>query len=237
MNNKKFIFVTGPSESGKSGGINYLVDNYSDDIKHLKIRNIFPEVYKDSNSDLKFQEWYDTEYENNFEHLWDEYIKKADEMSGDKKIVIMDTMYGVKTIKYLFSKLKENLGVLYIDADFNNRVLREFKRLRTDSVRGTRKADLSITIEQVIEKTKKKDELKGKKETFEYKNLVYSEDSKDILVGNRKINIPFSYVINNDGSLEQFYEALDEFAKKEIAKRKSSNGFAKKYLPKKNKFN
>ncbi len=223
MRNKKFIFVTGPSESGKSGGINYIADSYPDNIKHLKIRNIFPEVYKDSNSNLEFQEWYDREYENNFEQLWDKYIEKADEMSGDKKIVIMDTMYGVKTIKYLFSKLKEDIGVLYIDANFNNRVLREFQRLRTDSIRGTRKADLSITIEQVIEKTKKKDESKEKKETFEYKNLVYSSDLKDILVGNRKINIPFSYIINNDGSLEQFHEALDEFVVKEIDKRKGSS--------------
>ena len=38
MINKKFIFVTGPSESGKSGGINYIEDNYSDSIKHLKIQ-------------------------------------------------------------------------------------------------------------------------------------------------------------------------------------------------------
>ena len=234
MRNKKFIFVTGPSESGKSGGINYIADSYPDDIKHLKIRNIFPEVYKDSNSDLEFQEWYDTEYENNFEQLWDKYIEKADEMSGDKKIVIMDTMYGVKTIKYLFSKLKEDLGVLYIDANFNNRVLREFQRLRTDSTRGTRKADLSITIEQVIEKTKKKDESKGKKETFEYKSLVYSPDSEDILVGNRETSIPFSYVINNDGSLEEFHEALDEFAVKEIGKRKNSSGVVKKYTPRNN---
>ena len=71
MINKKFIFVTGPSESGKSGGINYIEDNYSDSIKHLKIRNIFPEVYKDSGSDMEFQEWYDHEYQYNFESLWD----------------------------------------------------------------------------------------------------------------------------------------------------------------------
>ena len=34
---KKFVFVTGPSESGKSGGVNYLSENYGDKIKHLKI--------------------------------------------------------------------------------------------------------------------------------------------------------------------------------------------------------
>ena len=68
---KKFIFVTGPSESGKSGGINYIIDNYGEKIKHLKIRNIFPEVYKESGSTLEFQEWYDSECDNNFENLWD----------------------------------------------------------------------------------------------------------------------------------------------------------------------
>lgn len=222
MNEKKFIFVTGPSESGKSGGINYIVDNYSEYIKHLKIRNIFPEVYKDSKSSLSFQDWYDFEYENNFENLWDKYIEKADEMSGDKKIVIMDTMYGVKTIKYLYSKLKENLGVLYIDADFNKRVIREFERLRTDSVHGTRKADLSITIEDVIDKTRKKDTSKAKKETFEYKNLVYSDSADDIVVGDRNIGNPFSYLIMNNGSLDEFHQKLDVFAKQELAKRKNT---------------
>lgn len=221
MNDKKFIFVTGPSESGKSGGINYIVDNYSEYIKHLKIRNIFPEVYKDSKSHLSFQEWYDFEYENNFENLWDKYIEKADEMSENKKIVIMDTMYGVKTIKYLYSKLKENLGVLYIDADFNKRVIREFKRLRTDSVHGTRKADLSITIEDVAEKTRKKDASKRKKETFEYKDLVYSDSADDIIIGDRNIDNPFSYLIINDGSLDEFHQKLDAFAKQEIVKRKN----------------
>ncbi len=221
MNEKKFIFVTGPSESGKSGGINYIVDNYSESIKHLKIRNIFPEVYKDSKSPLSFQEWYDFEYENNFEDLWDKYIEKADEMSGDKKIVIMDTMYGVKTIKYLYSKLKQNLGVLYIDADFNKRVMREYERLRTDSIHGTRKADLSITIEDVIEKTRKKDASKFKKETFEYKDLVYSDCADDIVVGNRNIDNPFSYLIMNNGSLDEFHQKLDVFAKSELSQKNS----------------
>ena len=217
MINKKFIFVTGPSESGKSGGINYIEDNYSDSIKHLKIRNIFPEVYKDSGSDMEFQEWYDHEYQYNFESLWDRYIAKAAEMSGDVEIVIMDTMYGVKTIKYLYSKLKDNLGVLYIDADFDKRVMREYKRLRTDSVRGTRKADLTVTVDQVIEKTKKKDYSKGKKETFEYKDLVYRGETID--VGNRELEQPFSYLISNNGTLEEFYDNLALFVQQEIKKK------------------
>lgn len=214
---KKFVFVTGPSESGKSGGVNYLSENYGDKIKHLKIRNIFPEVYKDSESTKEFQEWYDYEFKNNFESLWDRYIAKADEMSGDKEIVIMDTMYGVKTIKYLYSRLEENLGVLFIDADFNKRVEREYNRLRTDSTISDRKADLTITMEEVAEKTKKKDESKRKKETFEYRDLVYFGDT--ILVGDREKETPFSYLIDNNGTLQDFHSELDKYAAHEIEKK------------------
>ena len=46
---QQFIFVTGPSESGKSGGINHIKAKYKQ-VKHLKIRDIFPEVYRDSKS-------------------------------------------------------------------------------------------------------------------------------------------------------------------------------------------
>lgn len=224
--NQKFIFVTGPSESGKSGGVNYLKDTYSEYFKHLKIRNIFPEVYKDSNSDMDFQTWYDYEYENNFESLWTRYILKAIEMSEGKSIVIMDTMYGVKTIKYLYSILGDNLGVLYIDADFNQRVIREYHRLRTDSVHGTRKANLSITIDDVIKKTREKDEKKRVKETFEYKNLVYNNNTID--VGNRTLNAPFSYLIENNCTVQDFHEKLDEFAQLQIRLVTSNNKSLKK---------
>ena len=214
MNAKKFIFVTGPSESGKSGGINYIVDNYGDKIKHLKIRNIFPEVYKEAKSSKEFQEWYDDEFERNFESLWQRYIEKATEMSDGRDIIIMDTMYGVRTIKYLYSILGSSLGVLYIDAPFESRVEREYHRLRTDSKRGTRKADLSITMDDVIKKTVDKDSSKKKKETFEYRDLVY--DDGTIKVGDRTLGTPFSYLIENDGTLGEFYAKLDDFAKKEI---------------------
>lgn len=215
---KRFIFVTGPSESGKSGGINYIIDNYGEEIKHLKIRNIFPEVYKDSKSTLEFQEWYDNEYDNNFESLWDRYIAKAAAMSEGYDIVIMDTMYGVKTIKYLYEKLGDSLGVLYIDADHNKRVEREYHRLRTDSPRGVRKADYTITMADVEAKTNEKDVSKKKKETFEYKDLVYRGET--IEVGDRTVEEPFSYLIDNNGTVEEFYANLDVFAQREISIKK-----------------
>ena len=174
-------------------------------------------MYKDSGSTKEFQKWYDYEFENNFESLWDRYIAKADKMSGDKEIIIMDTMYGVKTIKYLYSKLEENLGVLFIDAEFNKRVEREYNRLRTDSTISDRKADLTITMEEVAEKTKKKDASKRKKETFEYRDLVYFGDT--IIVGDREQETPFSYLIDNNGTLQDFYSELDKYAVHEIEKK------------------
>ena len=57
----------------------------------------------------------------------------------------------------------DKVNLLYIDAPFNDRVIREYNRLRSDSINGTRKADLTITIEDIIERTIKKDRKKNKK--------------------------------------------------------------------------
>ncbi len=83
-------------------------------------------------------------------------------MSNGADVVIMDTMYGVKEIQYLYKKLRQNVGVLYIDAPEEERIRREYQRLRTDSPYTDRKADLSITMEQVAERTRKKRMQKGK---------------------------------------------------------------------------
>lgn len=214
---QKFIFVTGPSESGKSGGINHIKGKYQQ-VKHLKIRDIFPEVYKDAKSNLTYEEWYEYESKNNFESFWDKYIEKAKEMSEGADIVIMDTMYGVKEIQYLYRKLQQNVGVLYIDAPEEERIKREYHRLRTDSPYTDRKADFSITMEQVAERTKKKDAKKKKLETFEYKDLVYEQNGS---LAVRKNGIKFSKVINNNGTVEELYEKLDLYIESEIAKVKN----------------
>lgn len=211
---QQFIFVTGPSESGKSGGVNHIKAKYSQ-VKHLKIRNIFPEVYKDECSNLPYDEWHENESKNNFESFWDRYIQKAREMSDGADVVIMDTMYGVKEIQYLYTKLRQNLSVLYIDAPESQRVEREYNRLRTDSPYTDRKADLSITIEQVREKTRKKDEKKKKLGTFEYKDLVYEQDGT---LGVRKNGIKFSKVIENIGTVEDLYDELDSYIESELTK-------------------
>ena len=214
---QQFIFVTGPSESGKSGGINHIKAKYQQ-VKHLKIRDIFPAVYKDSKSNLTYDEWYDNESKNNFESFWDRYIQKAREMSEGADVVIMDTMYGVKEIQYLYKKLRQNVSVLYIDAPEEERIRREYKRLRTDSPYTDRKADYSITMEQVAEKTRKKDAKKKRLETFEYKDLAYEQGGTIVVSPN---GIKFSKVINNNGTVEELYEKLDLYIESEITKVKN----------------
>ena len=214
---QQFIFVTGPSESGKSGGINHIKAKYQQ-VKHLKIRDIFPAVYKDSKSNLTYDEWYDNESKNNFESFWDRYIQKAREMSEGADVVIMDTMYGVKEIQYLYKKLRQNVSVLYIDAPEEERIRREYKRLRTDSPYTDRKADYSITMEQVAEKTRNKDAKKKRLETFEYKDLAYEQGGTIVV---RPNGIKFSKVINNNGTVEELYEKLDLYIESEITKVKN----------------
>lgn len=214
---QQFIFVTGPSESGKSGGINHIKAKYQQ-VKHLKIRDIFPAVYRDSGSNLPYDQWYENESKNNFKDFWDKYIEKAKEMSDGADIVIMDTMYGVKEIQYLYKKLQQHVGVLYIDAPEEERIKREYQRLRTDSPYTDRKADLSITMEQVAERTKRKDAKKKRLETFEYKDLAYEQDGTLVV---RKNGIKFSKVINNDGTVDELYDKLDSYIEGEIAKVKS----------------
>ena len=215
----KFIFVAGPSESGKSGGIIHIKAKFPQ-IKHLKIKNIFSAVYKDSKSELPYEEWYAHESENNFHRFWDNYINKATEMSDDAEIVIMDTMYGVKEIQYLSQKMGKNVGVLYIDAPEQERIRREYDRLRTDSPYSDRKADLSITFEQVTERTRRKDDQKRKLGTFEYRNLCYDQDGTLFVSPN---GLKFSNVIDNDGTVEEFYAKLDRFIEEELIKVQEMN--------------
>ena len=43
----------------------------------------------------------------------------------DKSIIILDTMYGVQGMIELFNILGNKVNLLYLDAPFNDRVIRE----------------------------------------------------------------------------------------------------------------
>lgn len=211
---KIFIFVAGTSESGKSCGINYIKENYSE-VQHIKIRDVFPKVYQDTFSNLSFEEWQNFEETRDLNNFWRLFVNKVYEMVDDNKnIIILDTMYGVDGMIELYNILGDKVNLLYIDAPFDERVMREYNRLRTDSINGTRKADLSITVDDVIERTIKKDKKKNKKGANQLPQLSYSYDGKSIKID--ETGEKFTYIINNNGTIEEFHSTLDNFIMKKL---------------------
>ena len=215
-NDKIFIFVAGTSESGKSGGINYLKDNYSE-IQHIKIRDVFPKVYEDTFSKLSFEEWQNFEENRDLNNFWKLFVNKVYEMAADdKSIIILDTMYGVQGMIELFNILGDKVNLLYIDAPFNDRVIREYNRLRSDSINGTRKADLTITIEDIIERTIKKDRKKNKKGADKLPLLRYNVDGSSIEIAG--IGEQFTTIINNNGTIDDFHIMLENYINSKLVK-------------------
>ena len=205
--NKKFVFVAGPSESGKSSGVNYIVAAFQM-VKHLKIRNIFRQLYEQSNSSMEYADWYSSERERDFEDHWKRYLDVAVSCCEGKDIIIMDTLYSPRDAITLQKLLGEQLYLLYVDAPFTDRVNREHKRLRTDSTFSNRKADLTITVEEVTKITEDKDAKKISEGITEYPNLVVRPDGS-VTVG--ETGRPLVHVIDNSGSEQSYHESLDEF--------------------------
>ena len=122
---------------------------------------------------------------------------------------LANTLYGVDEIKFLHSRLGKNVGLLYIDAPLQDRITREYTRLRTDSPYSDRKADLTVTREQIEEQTKRKDEKKRMAGAFDLKRLAINENGK--LEINDNALVHFADVINNDGDIEQTKAQVDKF--------------------------
>lgn len=213
LKEKEIVFVGGTSESGKSGGINYILDNYPG-VQHVKIRDIFPLVYQDTLTNLSYEEWQDSEEKRDLNNFWRLFINKLGEIiQEDKKIIILDTMYGVDGMIELYEILGQRVHLLYIDAPFEDRVLREYRRLRTDSIRGDRKADLTISLEDIEKRTVQKDVKKNKFGADKLSFLSYNGENFDRIEINPN-GERFTDIINNDGTLEDFYCDLDEYIEK-----------------------
>lgn len=207
---KEIVFVGGTSESGKSGGINYIIDKYPE-VQHVKIRDVFPMVYRDTLTELSFEQWQAKEEERDLNNFWSLFVNKLGEIvQEDKKVVILDTMYGVNGMIELYKILGESVHLLYIDAPFDDRVMREYKRLRMDSERGTRKADLTITLEDVEKRTKRKDAKKNKLGSDNLPFLSYCGDNFDKIEINPN-GERYTCVINNDKTLADFYCDLETY--------------------------
>ena len=210
LKEKEIIFVGGTSESGKSGGINYILDNYPE-VQHIKIRDIFPLVYQDTLTNLSYEEWQNSEEKRDLNNFWRLFINKLGEIiQEDKKVIMLDTMYGVDGMIELYQILGQRVHLLYIDAPFEDRVLREYRRLRTDSIRGDRKADLTISLEDIEKRTAQKDAKKNKFGADKLPFLSYNGENFDRIEINPK-GERFTDIINNDGTLEDFHCDLDQY--------------------------
>lgn len=143
-------------------------------------------------------------------------------VDDNKSIIILDTMYGVEGMIELYNILGDKVNLLYIDAPFNDRVMREYNRLRSDSIKSTRKADLTITIDDIIERTIKKDRKKNKRGADKLPLLTYSVDNSSIEIGGT--GEQFTTIINNDGTIDDFYIMLDNYINSKL---KKSNEYVK----------
>ena len=104
----------------------------------------------------------------------------------------MDTLRKPKSALILSEILNEKMKILYIEASLKNRVIREYKKLKQEGI--------EVTMEEVIQRTKNKDIEKEKNGLIELRNMVKEKNGEK-----------FSYIINNDGNIDELHKKLDEF--------------------------
>ena len=183
--NKEYVFVTGPSESGKSGAAEYM-EKYFDDVKHLKMRDIIKMASSKVND--------------NTEQFWNEYINMATTMSEGKSIIVMDTLRKPESAIILSRLLKDRMHILYIDAKLKNRVIREYTKLINEGK--------NISLEEVLDRTSKKDREKERFGLGKIKTLVKDNEGSVKLQGKGNL---YPTIIDNNGSLDELYRRLEEF--------------------------
>lgn len=169
MMNNKYIFVTGVSESGKSYACDYLQKKYKF-IIHLKIRDIIKKMTKEDDTTKEF---------------WAEFIHEVDKIVGRNKIVIMDTLRKITSFRILANDLEQNINFIYIEADLDKRLIREYKK----KIKNNEK----IEIEELKSIILKKDFEKIENGLYEIKSELKIEN-----------------IINNNNTLIEFEQKLND---------------------------
>jgi hypothetical protein len=204
---KKIIFVSGPSESGKSSGINYILSSFPK-VKHLKIRDIFRALYEKSGSPLDYESWRAQQIATDLKKHWTDYLNLATSQNEDKPILIMDTLYNPQDAIILREILGNKLALLYVDAPLEDRIMREYNRLRTDSTHSDRKADLTLTFDDIAQRTSEKDKKKFSEGMLHYPELVITPNGQVLQNGE---GTRLAYIIHNASSEIEFHRKLDLF--------------------------
>ncbi len=185
---KKYIFVTGTSESGKSMISEYISKKYKYAI-HIKMRDIIRKMYENTNTNVLFEKWQE-EFENTQkEKFWRYYLEVANEMANKNTLIVMDTLRKKDALETLNKLIYHNIMILYIDADFELRVKREYKRLMN-------KPDISYEL--IKTNTIKKDEEKQIQGLTEILKYIESD------------NLKCAYIIYNNDSIKKFQKSVIE---------------------------
>ena len=185
--NKKYIFITGKSESGKSMISEYIAQKYKEAI-HIKMRDIIKEMYIDYDTKLSYEEWQEKLENEQKELFWKTYINMADRLAEEHSIIVMDTLRKKETLEMINKLVGNNIMLLYIDAKFEYRVSREYKRLNKEG---------SISYEQVKINTLKKDKEKERYGLIQILNYLKEDKMK------------YGYIIYNNGTIEDFKKSID----------------------------
>lgn len=185
---KKYIFITGKSESGKSMISEYISKNYKRAI-HIKMRDIIKEMYKEYDTKLSYEEWQEELENNQREFFWKTYINMTNRISKKHNLIVMDTLRKKETLEVINNLVGNNIMLLYIDAKFESRVNREYNRLNKED---------TISYEQVKLNTLKKDKEKEQYGLVQILNYI------------KKKKMKYGYIIYNNGTIEDFEKNVND---------------------------
>ena len=185
---KKYIFITGKSESGKSMISEYISKNYKRAI-HIKMRDIIKEMYKEYDTKLSYEEWQEELENNQREFFWKTYINMTNRIKKKHNLIVMDTLRKKETLEVINNLVGNNIMLLYIDAKFESRVNREYNRLNKED---------TISYEQVKLNTLKKDKEKEQYGLVQILNYI------------KKGKMKYGYIIYNNGTIEDFEKNVND---------------------------
>ena len=185
---KKYIFITGKSESGKSMISEYISKKYKGAI-HIKMRDIIKEMYKEYDTKLSYEEWQEELENNQREFFWKTYINMTNRISKKHNLIVMDTLRKKETLEVINNLVGNNIMLLYIDAKFESRVNREYNRLNKED---------TISYEQVKLNTLKKDKEKEQYGLVQILNYI------------KKGKMKYGYIIYNNGTIEDFEKNVND---------------------------
>lgn len=185
---KKYIFITGKSESGKSMISEYISKKYKEAI-HIKMRDIIREMYKEFDTKLSYEKWQEELENNQREFFWKTYINMANKIAKEHNLIVMDTLRKKETLEVINKLAGNNIMLLYIDAKFDYRVNREYRRLNKEE---------NISYKQIKLNTLKKDKEKEQYGLIQILNYIKAGKMKH------------GYIIYNNGTIGDFKKNIDD---------------------------